>query len=1214
MTRVVRHPPGRERPRNAPMATLAPRRAGSWAGRGFAGHWHTLTIRLEARRGTARPKKWRRGISYTNVTRAIWLVALLAVLAWCAEGLYILITSDTTSFEKWRKDNQGFETAMRFVGPVLTASIAAALFLFWWYRWTKRRYLTKAQVDPSRLVPTAGPDTAEIVGREEIAQVLAERLRERDTRRPYLLVGGVGVGKTAVLVRLTELLARQNAVPVPIRLRDATDGTDLNFERMARKRFADEAPRGILARTKTERVWQQLLADDKPVVIADGLEEALLGDGHQQNRDNIIRRAIERAHQEKLPLVIASRPHSPLESTSAAIVELEPLSEEEALRFVGADVPETDERRVDWIVETAEVTESPVYLQIARELHRHGALEHDRPDNDPQHMNTRSRDRGTLRLWLLQTWDEALCEGRLREEVALAPQERRDTLEVVSALACVGLLQDKLEVGFGELLDSDVHPGPARRAQVRAEHLWAGRRGFDRYGRRGNVFSEWHRQQIWDVLCERLGEEERRRLLGGNMDQCRAALARFASNADKLGLVEGFERRVRFPHSIIQAYFGYRVLSHLGERGAGELVEHALQPPGPSRELLIALVLLSRRRAARLRARAGGVRAEAKRELQELVRRSPVRGHTLAHRLCTAAHRRTDDPKALDLYAAAVEIESVEDDPGLLGGILEKARRTWACCKGDQRTVDDAKLRLLKQLGAALRSVSGRIDTTPLYERLFELGIQEPSYSIRLAAAQEFGTGGNPAFAVIRARAGLNTDPVKEYNDRLGELKAWKRQEYEKWAVRMARARAAGTPSRAAASARIGRLQDDRRNLNQEYRKKRVDLFREFVMRAWMIPMLLGSVDEAHRDEARERLTKWLRHLDPNFTGGVPDLPLALEAALAQGFKYAANRRKRHPQAYPGGRADLIRQAETVLQQSRCWYAQLVLLQALCLWELPDSVGAHEPFANGAAGGNGHRDRGRELTRATDGPSRAMGGATAVQTVERWLSMAGTVNRAPGHLGANGDSSRRSLHPFVAEAGDLVALALETGQPERFLWIDEKGVADNIGARTGNPEGYRKHSLWIPPSVGWSTLDARAERLVADVLVMLNLIERDGHPDEVEERMARAEQHGMPLPPCICTDRSPLRPDLRAGVSDPPAPGTTCLPDCKFQLCPYPPRGCVPRGEIREPFCRQQQALLPGRLRRWLPRGVRRKTPQWVGMRVGELDRFWGAMAGRTRD
>ncbi|WP_254648480.1 hypothetical protein [Streptomyces sp. GbtcB6] len=276
MTRVVRHPPGKELPRDAPMATLDLRRAGNRVGHGLLGRWHTLTIRLEARRGVTRPRKWHRWVSYANVTRAIWIVAALALLAWVVEGLYILFTGGTTWFERWRQNNVGFDTVFKFVGPVLAASLAATLFLFWWYRWTKRRYPAKALRDPRKLVPTAGPDTAEIVGRDEVAQVIAERLRERDTRRPYLLVGGVGAGKTAVLVRLAELLAHQNAVPVPIRLRDAADGADLNFELLARRRFADEAPKGILARSKTDRVWQRLLADDKPVVLADGLEEALL--------------------------------------------------------------------------------------------------------------------------------------------------------------------------------------------------------------------------------------------------------------------------------------------------------------------------------------------------------------------------------------------------------------------------------------------------------------------------------------------------------------------------------------------------------------------------------------------------------------------------------------------------------------------------------------------------------------------------------------------------------------------------------------------------------------------------------------------------------------------------------------------------------------------------------------------------------------------------
>ncbi|MFE6738615.1 NACHT domain-containing protein [Streptomyces tubercidicus] len=1202
MTRIVRHPPGKERPRDAPMGTLELRRAGSRARRVLISHWHTLTIRLETRRDrrdTTLPKKWRRWISYTNATRLIWMIAALAVLAWCGEGLWILATQETTSFETWRRNNAGFDAVMLFAGPVLTASIAAALFLFVWYSWTKRRYLAKARNHPRELVPTAGPDISDIVGREEVAQVIAERLRRRDTRRPYLLVGGIGAGKTAVLVRLTELLARQNAVPVPIRLRDVT-GSDLDFERLAKQRFSEEAPQGILARTKNERVWQQLLADDKVVVIADGLEEAILDERFQEDRDNIIRQAIERAQEERLPLVIASRPHSPLQNTSAAIVELEPLSEEEALCFVEGGVPETDERRVDWIVETAEVTESPIYLQIARELHHHGALERDRPRNDPHRLDTRSWDRSTLRLWLLQTWEHALVEGRLREDVQLDAQERADTIEVVSALACIGLLQDKLEVGFAELLDHDVHPNPARRATAQAERLWTRNRRFDRYGKRGSTFCEWHRERIWNTLCDQLSDEESRRLREGNMGQCQATLARFASNANKLKLLEGFEKRVRFPHSVIQAYLGFRMLDHMGERGAIEMALQALQPPGPSRELLIALVLMSRRRAADLPAVGGSATAEVQQVLKERWRRAPVYGRRLAHRLCAAANRRTDDPKALDLYAAALEAESAETDPRLLSGIVGTVHDRWSSIKGDLRTLEDAQRGLLKQVGAALRAASDKIDTTPLYSQLFEIGIAEPSYAIRLCAAEEVGSGGNAAFAVIRERFGLNSDPVKEYHHKLRKMKAWKRKEYDAWAEEMKKA----TDDRA--SARIDQLQSDRQDLNQRYWRKRADLLREFEMRAWLLPMLLGSVDDSHRDEARDRLIKWLRHLDPKFTDHAPDLPLPLEAALAQGFKYVANRRKRHPHTYPGSRTELVRQAETVLQQSRCWYAQLVLLQALCLWELPDSVGRHEQHVDSMAGRDDH-----------DGTSdlpRVIGGTTAVETVQRWLSMAGTVNAAPSQPGLNGASGRRRLHPFVAEAGDLVALALETGRPERFLWIDEKGVADHIGSRNGSSRAYRKHNLWIPPSVGWSTLDGRAQRLLADVLIMLNLIERDGHPDEVEERMARAGQPDMPVPPCIRTNREALRADLQPSTAAAPAPGIACLPDCEFQLCPYPPRGHVPRGEVREPFWRQQQALLPGPVRRWFPRLLRRKTPHWVSMRVRELDRFWKAMAGRTRD
>ena len=62
---------------------------------------------------------------------------------------------------------------------------------------------------PQQLVETATPDIGAIVGRDELCRVIMEDIRHSDTRRPHLLVGGVGAGKTAVLVRLTRLLAER---------------------------------------------------------------------------------------------------------------------------------------------------------------------------------------------------------------------------------------------------------------------------------------------------------------------------------------------------------------------------------------------------------------------------------------------------------------------------------------------------------------------------------------------------------------------------------------------------------------------------------------------------------------------------------------------------------------------------------------------------------------------------------------------------------------------------------------------------------------------------------------------------------------------------------------------------------------------------------------------------------------------------------------------
>src|SRR3954451_816758 len=56
-------------------------------------------------------------------------------------------------------------------------------------------------------------------------------------------------------------------------------------------------------------------------------------------------------------------PNDSLRGMDASILELESLSEEAALQYLGGDDGHVDPRRVDWIVETAGVTEAPLYLR-----------------------------------------------------------------------------------------------------------------------------------------------------------------------------------------------------------------------------------------------------------------------------------------------------------------------------------------------------------------------------------------------------------------------------------------------------------------------------------------------------------------------------------------------------------------------------------------------------------------------------------------------------------------------------------------------------------------------------------------------------------------------------------------------------------------------------------------------------------------------------------
>ena len=340
-------------------------------------------------------------------------------------------------------------TGTSVIMPVVSLAISTVVFLVWRQWLVRRHYTHRMRKDAKRYMQTAGRLLDKVVGRDQLCDAIMNNLRDREARRPHVVVGRVGAGKTAVLVRLAELLAAKGAVPVPVRLGDAEE--ELDFCKLAHDRFRELVQEKVLTEGELDRCWRWLrMRSDKIVVLADGLEEALNSPKVTGQRDNKIREAIRRAGEENLPLVIASRPHAPLRAMEAAMTELEPLSEESALGYVAeAGIWRSDPVLLDRIVEVAHVAESPLYLEVARELHRTGRLESLwRPGAAADPM---CQDRWALRADLLQEWMDALVDGSVRPELPLDHDTRQAAVEYLSALACLGLATDRADVALGEL-------------------------------------------------------------------------------------------------------------------------------------------------------------------------------------------------------------------------------------------------------------------------------------------------------------------------------------------------------------------------------------------------------------------------------------------------------------------------------------------------------------------------------------------------------------------------------------------------------------------------------------------------------------------------------------------------------------------------------------------------------------------------------------------
>jgi hypothetical protein len=436
---------------------------------------------------------WSRGFHRTRmrVRRQIWpptlqflggvIVFLLAV----GFGLTYIVGSPW-----WRESNSLCDTssvgcglAIHLLGTGIVAAFAFyVLFLgretytaFWWRRRARKTperlfsrlppaggvtgLAARKPMEPRRLaVPrprrketvhdlrmgAARSIADNVVSRRRLVKEMAEDLDAG--ARTQVLVGPTGSGKTMVMLKLVQYLAKRGQVPIAISLRESSE---LDFEEQAWKAYRRSFPKHT--EEEAEKHWRWHRRGGLIVVIVDDLEKA-------KAKPRAVVEALEATARDGLRVVAASRPSGVPAEFKHGRIDLEPLDKEEVheallkrvtLSTSDGHDPAEVRQVIETIVDDANIPSTPYYLAISRVLADTGAL----PHLDVATTND-------TRLVLLDAYREDLRSGRSRADSGLDEDTRAQTLDALEAIALVSLGKpskvDDVGAAISALLDADM--------------------------------------------------------------------------------------------------------------------------------------------------------------------------------------------------------------------------------------------------------------------------------------------------------------------------------------------------------------------------------------------------------------------------------------------------------------------------------------------------------------------------------------------------------------------------------------------------------------------------------------------------------------------------------------------------------------------------------------------------------------------------------------